>query len=93
MPTLNQLWSRGQQVILSYEEESVVSRHGELWPGIPYWWGDQVNAQELIPYLECMKSCGRPGEQGLSMWAMPSGSQVPRMLSLTGLLPAFRKEV
>ncbi|XP_077921479.1 PI-PLC X domain-containing protein 1 isoform X2 [Halichoerus grypus] len=61
LPTLNQLWSRGQQVILSYEEESVVSRHGELWPGIPYWWGDQVNAQELIPYLECMKSCGRPG--------------------------------
>ncbi|KAF3815737.1 hypothetical protein GH733_016276 [Mirounga leonina] len=61
LPTLNQLWSRGQQVILSYEEESVVSRHGELWPGIPYWWGDQVKAQELIQYLERMKSCGRPG--------------------------------
>ncbi|XP_073758283.1 PI-PLC X domain-containing protein 1 isoform X1 [Callorhinus ursinus] len=61
LPTLNQLWSRGQQVILSYEEESVVSRHGELWPGIPYWWADQVKAQELIQYLERMKSCGRPG--------------------------------
>ncbi|XP_059013742.1 PI-PLC X domain-containing protein 1 isoform X2 [Mustela lutreola] len=61
MPTLNQMWSRGQQVILSYEEDSVVNRHAELWPGIPYWWGDQVKPQELIRYLERMKSCGRPG--------------------------------
>ncbi|VCW78749.1 unnamed protein product, partial [Gulo gulo] len=55
------MWSRGQQVILSYEEDRVVSRHAELWPGIPYWWGDQVKPQELIRYLERMKSCGRPG--------------------------------
>ncbi|XP_043425723.1 PI-PLC X domain-containing protein 1-like isoform X2 [Prionailurus bengalensis] len=61
VPTLNQLWTRGQQVILSYEEASVVSRHRELWPGIPYWWGDQVKPQELIHYLEHMKRCGRPG--------------------------------
>ncbi|XP_032185952.1 PI-PLC X domain-containing protein 1 isoform X3 [Mustela erminea] len=61
VPTLNQMWSRGQQVILSYEEDSVVNRHAELWPGIPYWWGDQVKPQELIRYLERMKSCGRPG--------------------------------
>ncbi|XP_038442616.1 PI-PLC X domain-containing protein 1 isoform X5 [Canis lupus familiaris] len=61
VPTLRQLWARGQQVIVSYEEASVVSRHAELWPGIPYWWGDQVKAQELIRYLERMKSCGRPG--------------------------------
>lgn len=59
---MNQLWTRGQQVILSYEEASVVSRHRELWPGIPYWWGDQVKPQELIHYLEHMKRCGRPGE-------------------------------
>lgn len=62
VPTLRQLWARGQQVIVSYEEASVVSRHAELWPRIPYWWGDQVKAQELIRYLERMKSCGRPGE-------------------------------
>ncbi|XP_025770264.1 PI-PLC X domain-containing protein 1 [Puma concolor] len=61
VPTLNQLWTRGQQVILSYEEASVVSRHRELWPGIPYWWGDQVKPQDLIHYLEHMKRCGRPG--------------------------------
>uniref|UniRef100_A0A8C7BB95 Phosphatidylinositol specific phospholipase C X domain containing 1 n=1 Tax=Neovison vison TaxID=452646 RepID=A0A8C7BB95_NEOVI len=61
VPTLSQMWSRGQQVILSYEEDTVVNRHAELWPGIPYWWGDQVKPQELIRYLERMKSCGRPG--------------------------------
>ncbi|XP_047703631.1 PI-PLC X domain-containing protein 1-like isoform X2 [Prionailurus viverrinus] len=64
VPTLNQLWTRGQQVILSYEEASVVSRHRELWPGIPYWWGDQVKPQELIHYLEHMKRCGRPASPG-----------------------------
>uniref|UniRef100_A0A673VH00 Phosphatidylinositol specific phospholipase C X domain containing 1 n=1 Tax=Suricata suricatta TaxID=37032 RepID=A0A673VH00_SURSU len=61
VPTLNQLWTRGQQVILSYEEATVVCRHHELWPGVPYWWGDQVKAQELIHYLEHKQSCGRPG--------------------------------
>ena len=68
VPTLRQLWARGQQVIVSYEEASVVSRHAELWPGIPYWWGDQVKAQELIRYLERMKSCGRPGEPCAATW-------------------------
>ena len=62
MPTLRQLWSRGQQVILSYEDEASVSRHVELWPGIPYWWGNKVKPQDLVHYLERMKSCGRPGE-------------------------------
>ncbi|XP_032330347.1 PI-PLC X domain-containing protein 1 isoform X2 [Camelus ferus] len=61
VPTLRQLWSRGQQVLLSYEDETSVSRHVELWPGIPYWWGNQVKPQDLIRYLEHMKSCGRPG--------------------------------
>lgn len=61
MPTLRQLWARGQQVLLSYEEEGAVGRHPELWPGIPYWWGNQVKAKKLIRYLERMKSCGRPG--------------------------------
>ena len=40
--TLHQLWSQGQQVILSYKDEASMSQHAELWPGIPYWWGNQV---------------------------------------------------
>uniref|UniRef100_H0X4K9 Phosphatidylinositol specific phospholipase C X domain containing 1 n=1 Tax=Otolemur garnettii TaxID=30611 RepID=H0X4K9_OTOGA len=61
VPTLRQLWSHGQQVLLSYEDESSVGRHLELWPGIPYWWGDKVKTEALICYLESMKNCGRPG--------------------------------
>uniref|UniRef100_U3BI72 PI-PLC X domain-containing protein 1 n=1 Tax=Callithrix jacchus TaxID=9483 RepID=U3BI72_CALJA len=61
VPTLRQLWARGHQVIVSYEDESALGRHRELWPGIPYWWGDQVKPDALIRYLETMKSCGRPG--------------------------------
>lgn len=61
VPTLRQLWARGQQVILSYEDEGTVKRHRELWPAIPYWWGDQVKPEKLVRYLEHMKSCGRPG--------------------------------
>ncbi|KAM5221155.1 PI-PLC X domain-containing protein 1 [Ctenodactylus gundi] len=60
MPTLRQLWARGQQVLVSYEDAGCVARHPELWPGIPYWWADKVKAQALIRYLEAMKSCGRP---------------------------------
>uniref|UniRef100_A0A8C9HI73 PI-PLC X domain-containing protein 1 n=1 Tax=Piliocolobus tephrosceles TaxID=591936 RepID=A0A8C9HI73_9PRIM len=61
LPTLRQLWSRGQQVIVSYEDESSLGRHCELWPGIPYWWGNTVKTEALLRYLETMKSCGRPG--------------------------------
>nr|XP_021589112.1 PI-PLC X domain-containing protein 1 isoform X1 [Ictidomys tridecemlineatus] len=61
LPTLRQLWARGQQVLLSYEDEAAVRRHPELWPGIPYWWGNKVKSEALIRYLEDMKSCGRPG--------------------------------
>uniref|UniRef100_A0A8C0JIZ5 Phosphatidylinositol specific phospholipase C X domain containing 1 n=1 Tax=Canis lupus dingo TaxID=286419 RepID=A0A8C0JIZ5_CANLU len=62
VPTLRQLWARGQQVIVSYEEAERASEppRGAV-AGIPYWWGDQVKAQELIRYLERMKSCGPPG--------------------------------
>ncbi|XP_078220540.1 PI-PLC X domain-containing protein 1 isoform X2 [Callithrix jacchus] len=74
VPTLRQLWARGQQVIVSYEDESALGRHRELWPGIPYWWGDQVKPDALIRYLETMKSCGRPetgfhhvGQAGLEL--------------------------
>lgn len=61
VPTLRQLWARGQQVILSYDDECAMNRHRELWPAIPYWWGDQVKPEKLVRYLEHMKSCGRPG--------------------------------
>lgn len=60
VPTLRQLWARGQQVLLSYEESGVVARHPELWPAIPYWWGNQVKAKKLIRYLEGRKRGGRP---------------------------------
>uniref|UniRef100_A0A2K5UEQ3 Uncharacterized protein n=1 Tax=Macaca fascicularis TaxID=9541 RepID=A0A2K5UEQ3_MACFA len=46
-----QLWSRGQQVIVSYEDESSLGRHCELWPGIPYWWGNTAKTEALIRYL------------------------------------------
>ncbi|XP_066103137.1 PI-PLC X domain-containing protein 1-like isoform X6 [Saccopteryx bilineata] len=61
VPTLRQLWARGEQVLLSYDDEGTVRRHGELWPAIPYWWGNQVKPEKLIRYLEHMKSYGRPG--------------------------------
>ncbi|XP_028359522.2 PI-PLC X domain-containing protein 1-like [Phyllostomus discolor] len=61
VPTLRQLWARGQQVLLSYEDEASVSQHRELWPSVPYWWGDEVEPKKLISYLEHRKSCGRPG--------------------------------
>uniref|UniRef100_A0A8C6EIZ6 Phosphatidylinositol specific phospholipase C X domain containing 1 n=1 Tax=Microcebus murinus TaxID=30608 RepID=A0A8C6EIZ6_MICMU len=64
VPTLRQLWSREQQVLVSYEDESCVGRHCELWPGIPYWWGNKVKTEALIRYLESMKSKGRPGGGG-----------------------------
>lgn len=64
VPTLRQLWARGQQVILSYDDESAINRHRELWPAIPYWWGDQVKPEKLVRYLERMESCGRPGGCG-----------------------------
>ncbi|XP_004454762.2 PI-PLC X domain-containing protein 1 [Dasypus novemcinctus] len=62
VPTLRQLWVAGRQVIVSYEDECAVRRHPELWPGIPYWWGNKVKADKLIGYLESMKSSGRPDE-------------------------------
>ncbi|XP_027280548.1 PI-PLC X domain-containing protein 1 isoform X3 [Cricetulus griseus] len=75
IPTLRQLWARGQQVIVSYEDEASVGRHVELWPGISYWWGDKVKSQALLHYLETMKSCGRPGAK---RWPVRGGHQPHR---------------
>ncbi|CAI9180115.1 unnamed protein product [Rangifer tarandus platyrhynchus] len=61
VPNLCQLWSRGQQVVLLYKDEASMSQHAELWPCIPYWWGNQVKHLDLIHYLEHMKSCSQPG--------------------------------
>ncbi|CAM9166342.1 unnamed protein product [Rangifer tarandus platyrhynchus] len=58
--TLCQLWSQGQQVILRYKDEASMSQHAELWPCIPYWWGNQVKHLDLVHYLEHMKSCSHP---------------------------------
>ncbi|XP_039101223.1 PI-PLC X domain-containing protein 1 [Hyaena hyaena] len=102
VPTLNQLWTRRQQVILSYEEASVVGRHRELWPGVPYWWGDQVKPQELVRYLERMQSCGRPGglfvaginltENLVYVLAHPSGSLEKLTLPSLPCLRAWVRE-
>lgn len=61
VPTLRQLWARGQQVVLSYDDECAVRRHRQLWPAIPYWWGNQVKPEKLVRYLEQMQREGRPG--------------------------------
>lgn len=60
-------------MLLSYEDAAAVSRHRLLWPGVPYWWGNQVKPEKLICYLEHMKGCGRPGG------CMPLGRQVTRV--------------
>eukprot|EP00072_Mus_musculus_P054744 XP_006535122.1 PREDICTED: PI-PLC X domain-containing protein 1 isoform X2 [Mus musculus] len=60
VPTLRQLWAREQQVIVSYEDEATVSRYDQLWPAIPYWWGNAVKTDVLLRFLETMKGQGRP---------------------------------
>ncbi|XP_074069789.1 PI-PLC X domain-containing protein 1 [Macrotis lagotis] len=60
--TLKELWRHDYRVIVSYENEIAVHRHKELWPGIPYWWGNKVKTDDLLCYLESMKESGRPDE-------------------------------
>ncbi|KAJ6667480.1 hypothetical protein lerEdw1_016601 [Lerista edwardsae] len=60
VPTLRNLWSCGYQVIVSYDKMTQVLQHSDLWPAIPYWWGNKTTAQELIQYLELRKEDGRP---------------------------------
>lgn len=62
VPTLGKLWARGQQVIVSYEDEATVNRYDQLWPAIPYWWGNAVKTDVLLRFLETMKGQGRPGD-------------------------------
>lgn len=60
-PTLRNMWSNGYQVIVSYDEIIQVIHHSELWPAIPYWWGNKDTARKLIEVLEKKKQSGRPG--------------------------------
>ncbi|XP_063161102.1 PI-PLC X domain-containing protein 1 [Candoia aspera] len=60
VPTLRNMWSSSYQVIVSYEDVGQVVQHLELWPAIPYWWGNKATARGLIQYLEKRKQNGRP---------------------------------
>ncbi|KAJ7408381.1 PI-PLC X domain-containing protein 1 [Willisornis vidua] len=62
IPTLRTMWQLGHQVIVSYEEDVELEQHCELWPAIPYWWGNKTSTRALIRYLERMKRRGRPGK-------------------------------
>ncbi|XP_028280388.1 PI-PLC X domain-containing protein 1 [Parambassis ranga] len=59
-PTLRSCWSRGQQVIVSYDNQQMVLQHPELWTGIPYWYADSTDPKKVISYLEEQKRRGRP---------------------------------
>ncbi|XP_072564724.1 PI-PLC X domain-containing protein 1-like [Paramormyrops kingsleyae] len=59
MVTLKNLWSKGYQVIVSYDHMAV-SHHGELWAPIPYWWANKCKAEALIQEFERRKQQGRP---------------------------------
>uniref|UniRef100_A0A8C5YVY2 Phosphatidylinositol specific phospholipase C X domain containing 1 n=1 Tax=Marmota marmota marmota TaxID=9994 RepID=A0A8C5YVY2_MARMA len=79
LPTLRQLWARGQQVLLSYEDEASVRRHPELWPGVPYWWGNKVKSEALIRQF-----CWRPGHvrgghrlPSSCAWVLPPPASTP----------------
>ncbi|XP_055767611.1 PI-PLC X domain-containing protein 1-like isoform X2 [Salvelinus fontinalis] len=51
-PYLSQCWDLGQQVIVSYDDETILHQHKELWPKIPYWYADSADPKEVISYLE-----------------------------------------
>ncbi|XP_068446514.1 PI-PLC X domain-containing protein 1-like [Clinocottus analis] len=60
VPTLRSCWFRGQQVILSYDNQQVVLQHPELWTEIPYWYADSPDPKKVIAYLEDQKHRRRP---------------------------------
>ncbi|XP_034408800.1 PI-PLC X domain-containing protein 1-like isoform X2 [Cyclopterus lumpus] len=60
IPTLRSCWSRGQQVVVSYDNQQVVLQHPELWTEIPYWYADSPDPKKVIAYLEDQKHRGRP---------------------------------
>lgn len=58
--TLSSCWLKGQQVIVSYEDEEVVKEHSQLWTSIPYWYADSSDPKKVIDYLDSQLSMGRP---------------------------------
>ncbi|XP_061571665.1 PI-PLC X domain-containing protein 1-like [Cololabis saira] len=60
VPTLRSCWSKGQQVIVSYDNEQMAVQHVELWTGTPYWYADSPDPKKVIAYLEAQKRRGRP---------------------------------
>lgn len=59
-PTLNSCWLKGQQIIVSYDDEKVVKEHPQLWTSIPYWYADSPDPNKVIEYLNSQLSKGRP---------------------------------
>lgn len=59
-PTLRSCWVKGQQLIVSYDDDDVVKEHPELWPSIPYWYADSPYPKKVIKYLDERLSQGRP---------------------------------
>nr|XP_015802143.2 PI-PLC X domain-containing protein 1 [Nothobranchius furzeri] len=58
--TLHSCWSKGQQVIVAYDNQQVVQQHPELWSGIPYWYADSPDPKTVIDYLDAKIHQGRP---------------------------------
>lgn len=57
-PTLRSCWSRGQQVIVSYDDQEL--QHPGLWNRIPYWYANSPDPKKVITYLEGQQQQGRP---------------------------------
>ncbi|XP_072238355.1 PI-PLC X domain-containing protein 1 [Leuresthes tenuis] len=62
VPTLRSCWSRGQQIIVSYDDMQMALQHPELWTEIPFWYANSPDPQKVIAYLEAQKSRGRPAD-------------------------------
>ncbi|CAI9548225.1 unnamed protein product [Staurois parvus] len=54
-PTLRNMWKKGFQVIVSYDN-NVALKKVYLWPSIPYWWANTTNKHSLISFLEKKKA-------------------------------------
>lgn len=59
-PSLSSCWLKGQQLIVSYDDEEVVKEHPQLWTSIPYWYADSSDPKKVIQYLDEQLSKGRP---------------------------------
>lgn len=57
-PTLRSCWSKGQQVIVSYDDQEL--QHPGLWNQIPYWYANSPDPKKVITYLEGQQRQGRP---------------------------------